>query len=242
MNTQSNTYTFIYAGIIVFIVATLLAVMASSLKPIQEKNIEIEKKQNILASLHINSTKQDVENLYKKYVVDNFTINSRGQKIKNVDPFYIDLREELKKPQKKRDLPVYVTDKNDTTFLVIPVYGKGLWGPIWGYLSLLPSKSDTLMNAIKYSTIYGAFFDHKSETPGLGAQIATLHFQDEFIGKKLFDKNGKFISIKVVKGGANPASVNEVDAISGGTITSKGVQAMIDTCMISYETFLKSEN
>jgi Na+-transporting NADH:ubiquinone oxidoreductase subunit C len=243
MNTQSNTYTFIYSSIIVLIVATLLAIMASALKPAQEKNIEIEKKQNILASLKIESTKNNVEKLYDQYIVDKYTINADGHKVENVDPFYINLREELKKPQNKRNLPVFISKKNDTTFLIIPVYGKGLWGPIWGYISLLPEKSDTVTKepVVEYSTIYGAFFDHKGETPGLGAEIAQPAFQLQFTGKKIFDKDANFISIKVVKGGVNPSAVNEVDAISGGTITSKGVQAMMDTCMVSYKTFLKSE-
>ena len=244
MNTQSNSYTFIYSSIIVVIVATLLALMASALKPAQEKNIEVEKKQNILASLKVASTKNDAEKKYDEYIVDKYTINSNGEKVKNVDPFLVNMREELKKEPSERNLPVFVSKKNDTTFLVFPVYGKGLWGPIWGYISLEPAQKDTSLGklVIKYSTIYGAFFDHKGETPGLGAEIATPRFQHEFVGKKLFDKQSDFIGIKVVKGGADPNSLNEVDAISGGTITSKGVQAMMDTCLVSYKDFLRTEN
>ena len=240
MNTQSNSYTFIYASVIVLIVASILAVMATALKPAQEKNIEIEKKENILTSLRITSTRSDAEKLYDKYIVDKYALNSEGEKVSQVDPFTINLREELKKPRDKRILPVFNAEKNDTVFLVIPVYGKGLWGPIWGYISLEPEKytNPKGTESTRYREIYGAFFDHKAETPGLGAEIATPGFQKQFRGKSIIDAYGKFLGIKVAKGGGNPEAPNEVDAISGGTITSKGVQAMLDTCLISYKDYL----
>jgi len=228
----------------VLIVATLLALMATALKPAQEKNIEIEKKQNILASLRIASTKSDAEQLYNKFITDKYTLTVDGKRVNNVDPFYINMKEDLKKNITRRDLPLFVSVKNDTTFVVIPVYGKGLWGPIWGYISLMPAAKDTTeaLESLKYNKIYGAFFDHKSETPGLGAEIAQPFFQKQFRGKSLFNAEGIFQGIKVVKGGANPGATNEVDAISGGTITSKGVQAMLDTCLVSYRNYLKSKN
>ncbi len=129
-----------------------------------------------------------------------------------------------------RKLPVYVCVNKADTFYVFPVRGKGLWGPIWGFISL---ESD--MN-----TVYGAVFDHKSETPGLGAEISQNRFQAEFYGKKLF-KDGVFTSIKVVKGGTDPSDLYGVDAISGGTITSKGVQAMLYDCLSSYESFFENK-
>jgi Na+-transporting NADH:ubiquinone oxidoreductase subunit C len=242
MNVQSNSYTFIYSSLIVVVVATLLALAATALKPAQEKNVEIEKKQNILSSLRIKSARYDVQQLYDSNITESYTINSRGEKIEGVDPFYINLREELKKPREKRELPVFVSTRNDSSFLVIPVYGKGLWGPIWGYVSMQKEKApgdDSLQN-IPYQKIYGAIFDHKSETPGLGAEINQDFFQIPFRGKSIFSETGEFTSVKIVKGGADPSSFNEVDAISGGTITSKGVQAMLDTCLVSYQAIFKS--
>lgn len=244
MNVQSNSYTFVYSAIIVVVVATLLALAATALKPAQDRNVEIEKKQNILSSARINASRENVQKLYDQYITDSYTINSKGEKIKGIDPFTINLREELKKPKDQRNLPVFECTFGDSLLLVIPVYGKGLWGPIWGYVSLVrdkktPSASDSF---IPYKKIYGAIFDHKGETPGLGAEINQTFFQVPFRNKVIFDGSGRFRSIKVVKGGVDPSSLNEVDAISGGTITSKGVQAMLDTCLVSYQTYFKSSN
>ncbi len=239
MNVKSNTYTFIYSSIVVIIVATFLALAATALKPAQDRNIEIEKKLNILASLRINATKKNVQQLYNQYITNSYAINNKGEKQKGVDPFYLNLREELKKPLDKRMLPVFEGNKNDSSFIIIPVYGKGLWGPIWGYVSLIKEKSD-ITSVTHYRKIYGVIFDHKGETPGLGAEINQEWFQLPFRGKVIFDDKGAFTPIKVVKGGADPASLNEVDAISGGTITSKGVQAMLDTCLVSYQYFFKT--
>jgi Na+-transporting NADH:ubiquinone oxidoreductase subunit C len=242
MKVQSNSYTFIYSSVIVMLVATLLALAATALRPAQERNVEIEKKQNILSSVRIRSTREDVQPLYGQFISDSYTLNSKGEKISGIDPFTINMREELKKPAEKRNLPVFECTKNDSLFLIIPVYGKGLWGPIWGYISLVKDKrspADSTM-FIPYKKIYGAVFDHKGETPGLGAEINQLTFQLPFRDKVIFNSKGQFTSIKVVKGGSNPSAGNEVDAISGGTITSKGVQAMIDTCLTRYQTYFKS--
>ena len=242
MNVQSNSYTFFYSAIIVVVVATLLALAATALKPSQDRNVEIEKKQNILSSARIQSSRENVQKLYDQHITDSYTINSKGERIKGVDPFTINLREELKKPQEKRNLPVFECTIGDSLLLVIPVYGKGLWGPVWGYVSLVkdtPAPADSAL-FIPYKKIYGAIFDHKGETPGLGAEINQEFFQVPFRSKVIFDDNGRFHPVKVVKGGADPSSLNEVDGISGGTITSKGVQAMLDTCLVSYQTYFKS--
>lgn len=228
-----------YSAVVVLIVATCLAVFATALKPAQLRNIEIEKKQNILASLRIVSDKASAEELYNRYIVDSYTLNTSGEQIQNIDPFAVNLREELKKPPGERNLPAYVGARNDSTFLVIPVYGKGLWGPIWGYVSFM--KRDPVKEGMPYyNVIYGVNFDHQSETPGLGAEISQDFFQIPFRGKAIFDEQGNFVSVKVVKGGADPGSIHEVDAISGGTITSRGLQAMLDTCLVAYEFYFKS--
>ena len=153
MKVESNTYTFIYSTVIVLIVATSLAVISTSLKPAQEKNIEIEKKQNILASVRVTSETTNAEELYDQYIVDSYTLDATGQKKQGVDPFLVNMREELKKPVDERNLPAFVCSKRDSTFLVIPVYGKGLWGPIWGYVSFI--QADTAAtNMPYYNTIY----------------------------------------------------------------------------------------
>jgi len=238
MNIQSNTYTFIYSSIIVVIVATLLTVAAVSLQPRQEKNAEVEKKQNILTSLRVTSTPANAEALYKKYIIGTKVINEQGQEVKGVDAFSLNMSEDLKKPRDNRELAIYEARKNDSSFIIIPLYGKGLWGPIWGYISFL---KDSVVNPRMpiYNTVYGVMFDHKGETPGLGAEINQFWFQAPFRGKKIFDNNNRFVSIQVIKGGKAGNDPHKVDAISGGTITSKGVQAMLDTCLVVYQTYFK---
>jgi Na+-transporting NADH:ubiquinone oxidoreductase subunit C len=228
MKNFSNTYIFIFSAVMVVIVALLLSTAALQLKPFQDKNIEVEKKQNILGSIRITSTPVDAVDLYAKYITSSFVVNNKGEKLEGEDAFSIDIKKELSKPAADRKLPVYVgTLENGTNAYVMPVRGKGLWGPIWGYVSLKPD-----MN-----TIYGVVFDHQGETPGLGAEIATEFFQTPFIDKQLFKDSTEFVSIKVLKGGAPEGDMHSVDAISGGTITSKALEEMLDTCLVQYKTF-----
>ncbi len=228
MNKQGNTYTFMYAAIMVIIVAALLSFVALQLKPQQKRNVEIEKKQSILKSVNIEATADNAEELYGKYVTESFVVNTKGDKIESVDAFTVDLQKELLKEESQRNLPVYVCNKDGESIMVFPLRGKGLWGPVWGYISL---KGDL-------NTVFGATFDHQGETPGLGAEISNAKFQIPFKGKQIFDESGKFVSIQIVKGGAGD-NIHGVDAISGGTITSRGVEAMISDCLSGYEAFLK---
>jgi len=240
MNIQSNTYTFIYSTVVVILVATCLAIVSTLLKPAQQKNVEIEKKQDILATLRINSDKLNVEELYSRYITDSYTLNIMGEKIDGVDPFFVDMADELRKPAEERNLPAFVSARNDSTFIVVPVYGKGLWGPIWGYVSFI--REDSVPSGMPYyNKIFGVTFDHKSETPGLGAEINQTSFQLPFRGKQIFDGRGNFVSVQVVKNGADESSLHEVDAISGGTITSVGLQEMLEDCLVSYERYFKMQ-
>lgn len=229
----SNRYIFIYSAVLVLVVAILLTLVAIGLKPNQQYNIKVEKMQNILSSVNITSTTKNAEELFNKYIVDQKVINSNNQEQNDKKAFDINVETESKKPMDKRQLPIYIckTDKGETKY-ILPTYGKGLWGPIWGYISVNDDKN----------TVYGAFFDHKSETPGLGAEIATPTFQAQFTGKKLFDESGNFVSIKAVKGGADKNDLHGVDAISGGTITSNGLSKMLLDELKPYEKFLKQNN
>jgi Na+-transporting NADH:ubiquinone oxidoreductase subunit C len=212
----------------VIVVALLLSLAALQLKPFQDKNIEVEKKQNILASININSTPENAEKLYEKYITDSYVVNSKGEKLSGIDAFTVDMKIELSKPIDKRSLPVFVsTLEGSRNAFVVPLRGKGLWGPIWGYISF---EKD-------FNTIYGANFDHQGETPGLGAEIKEAFFQKPFAGKKIFQDSSTFVSVKVIKGGAEPNNPHQVDAISGGTITSKGLEAMMDSCLIAYKIY-----
>lgn len=224
----SNRYIFIFSTVMVIVVATFLSLAATLLQPLQEKNLEIEKKKSMLESIGVPATRKNSVELYEKYIRESFVLNSEGEKTEGVDAFTIVLRTELKKPLDQQSLPVFIASPDDgEKVMILPVEGKGLWGPIYGYISL---RSDL-------STIYGVTFDHKSETPGLGAEINTPPFEKMFHGKKIFD-NDQFTSIKVIKGGAQPDDLHGVDAISGGTITSKGLEKMLDDCLIRYKDFL----
>ena len=228
MKNFSNTYIYTFSSVMVIVVALLLALAALQLKPFQDKNIEIDKKQNILASINIVATTENAESLYEKYITESFVVNVNGELIEK-DAFSVDVRAELSKSNKlDRLLPVYVsTLEGGKKAYVVPLRGKGLWGPIWGYISF---EKDL-------NTIYGANFDHQGETPGLGAEIKEAWFQKPFIGKQIFKDSTQFVSVKVNKGGVDPKNLHAVDAISGGTITSKGLEAMIDSSLIQYKTY-----
>lgn len=228
MKDFSNRYIFIFATVMVAVVAALLSTAAMVLQPKQEKNREIEKMRNILASVRIESDRSNAAELFGKTIRESLVINTKGAVVENVDPFTIDLRSEQKKPVDTQNLPLFIASlEGDRELIIIPLEGKGLWGPIYGYISL---EADM-------STIYGVTFDHKGETPGLGAEINTSAFEDMFTGKRIFESD-KFVSVKVIKGGAPDGDNHGVDAVSGGTITSVGLQDMLYDCLIKYQEYL----
>ena len=228
MKQFSNRYIFIFSSIMVVAVATLLSLAATLLQPAQAKNLEIEKKKSILESINIPADKDNAEELYDKYIKESFVLNSKGETVEGVDAFTVAMNIEQKKPLDQQYLPVFrAMPDNGEKLIVLPLEGKGLWGPIYGYISL---KSD--MN-----TIYGATFDHKGETPGLGAEINQPEFEGMFEGKTIYE-DGKFVSVGVLKGGAKDDDPHGVDAISGGTITSKGLEKMLLDCIVKYNDYL----
>ena len=237
MNRNSNTYTFLYAAIMVILVAAILASVAMALKPRQKRNFEIEKKKNILASVNIESDATTAESAYAEKILKEYVVNVKGEQVEG-DAFNTDLKKERAKSADEMVLPVFEFQTEDGIKYVLPLYGAGLWGPVWGYISL-----DEDMN-----TIFGANFDHEGETPGLGAEISTTAFEQQFVGKKLFAADGdlhkisnKVCPILVAKVGELTDEDHKVDGISGGTITSKGLQNMLTDDFSSYQEFLKSK-
>lgn len=230
MDSNSNVYTFIYASVMVVLVAAILSITAINLKPLQDKNIEIEKKKNILASVDIQATAENAEEIYAEMIVNYYIVNAKGEQV-NGDAFIVDLKKERAKPVSDQNLPVFECEIDGSVKYIIPLRGSGLWGPIWGYISL-----EDDMN-----TIYGASFDHEGETPGLGAEISTDMFEVPFKGKQLFDQAGKFVSIFVAKASETAPEQHKVDGISGGTITSKGLEKMLFDDLSAYEAFFNSK-
>ncbi len=231
MNRQSNTYTVIYSVVLVLLVGVLLSVVYQVLRPKQEENIANDTKRQILAAaLIVPSAGESISDLYSSHITDSFIVNSNGDRIdSNVSAFDVNMAVEVKKNADERLLPVYECKTEAGIKYIVPVYGAGLWGPIWGYVAF-DSDGDT---------IYGAYFAHQGETPGLGAEIEKPAFQDQFQGKQIFNTNGVFQSVKVVKNGQEPSEGAYVHAISGGTITSQGVQKMLQNSLEPYTSFFQ---
>ncbi len=230
MNKQSNTYTIIYIIVLVVLVGTALAATSLSLKGRQQENANADKMSQILAAALISPAKGEVLADFDKYITGQIVVNEQGATIEDAKAFDINVANESKLPVDRRQLPVFIcTTPDGATKYILPVYGAGLWGPIWGYVAFDDDGS----------TIYGAYFAHQGETPGLGAEIEKPFFSDQFRGKQVF-KDGRFLPVAVVKAGQQPLNNEDyVDGISGGTITSKGVGEMLDNCLTPYRRFLQ---
>ncbi len=225
---MSNRYVFLYASAMVVIVALVLSAAATLLRPLQERNMRIEKMQNILAAINIPAPRAEAEELFNRYVTTAKIVNHAGDELEG-DAFEVDLQDENRKAVADRQLPVFIAEKDGQQFYIVPLRGAGLWGPIWGYVGL---ESDLI-------TIAGANFDHASETPGLGAEIADREFQEQFPGKRIFDEAGNFRPVRVIKGTAPPGDMHAVDGISGGTITSNGVTNMLRDGLEVYKSYFE---
>tara|TARA_R110002126_G_scaffold39767_2_gene117607 strand:+ start:25238 stop:25984 length:747 start_codon:yes stop_codon:yes gene_type:complete len=241
--TDSNSYTMIFAVVMVLIVGSLLAFLASSLKPNIKENQRIEKQQNILYAMGVNENDESSATFvstnvageeFKKYITKQLVIED-GKISESDDAYLIDVKKQQTnaKEGKTRKLPLFVGEKDGKTFYVAPIRGKGLWDAIWGYVSM-----DENM------VVQGAYFDHKGETPGLGSNIKERFFMDDFIGEHLMTDAGEFKGITVAKGNNDPKNDDktdyEVDAIAGATITGDGVSAMIKKDLALYVPYFKN--
>lgn len=233
MNRENSLYTIIYASVMVIIVAVGLAFTHQVLSDKQTANVNIDKMQQIMRSLRVEVAPKDAEAKYAELVKDAYLINSAGEKVAGTeglqatDPaFATDIAR-----AGADELPVFVAEVEGKKLYVIPMTGKGLWGPIWGYISFEENGD----------TVYGTDFGHDSETPGLGAEIVYPAFRSQFNGKHLL-KNGEFKSIAVVKPGQSKSDRDYVDGVSGGTITSKGVDEMLLHSVGKYKNFLLKLN
>ena len=193
MKSFSNKYIFIYSTVLVAVVAVILSVVSTSLKPLQERNQRVETKQMLLRTIGVESTTENAEELYATYITETQTADGK---------------------------PYFRFDGG----IVLPLKGTGLWGPIWGYMAL---DAD--------GNVLGTVFDHKGETPGLGGEISTDKFASRFVGKKMDTQPIR------LKKNANKQDDYEVDAISGGTMTSNGVTAMLAAAFNDYSSLLQSQ-
>lgn len=226
MNRESSGYTILYAAVMVVIVALGLAFTHQTLSERQVRNENVDKMQQILRSLNIDAKANEAETQYNKLITNAYLIDTQGQKVdgtEGVKPEDAAFSGE----EADKGIPVFEAEVEGSKKFIIPMNGAGLWGPIWGYLAV---EADG-------STVYGAEFGHAGETPGLGAEIVTTTFRNQFKNKELL-KNNQFVSIAVVKKGQSAANRDYVDGISGGTITSKGVDAMLFESVGKYREFL----
>ena len=246
INTEKNTYTLLFAVGLVVIVGTLLAAIDSSLKDKIRINEILEKQQNILYAIGINENEgnnvsfiaaEKAEEEFNKYITKQIYIQG-DQVIEDNKAYLIDVKKQktlAKDPSHKRKLPLFIAQKDGRYLYVAPIRGKGLWDAIWAYVSV-----DENM------VIRGIYFDHKAETPGLGANIKQRFFMDDFIGESLLDSQGNFKGVTVSKTNLDPKNEdkydNEVDAIAGSTITGDGVTAMIRSDLSLYQSYFNSLN
>lgn len=222
MNTNSNGYTITYAAVMVIVAAFLLAFVSQTLKPIQDKNVELDKKSQILAALNLRGLeKTAIPAQYENIVKADLLINEDGSVKAENGGF----------EKGSEELVVYVCEVEGAKKYVFPVFGKGLWGALWGYVALNDD----------FQTVYGMYMSHASETAGLGSLIAEQKFQDQFIGKKIFNE-GDFenVALSVVKNGNVKNDLVEVDGITGATLTGNGVDAMLKQGLGMYVGFFNA--
>ncbi|MET2985929.1 Na(+)-translocating NADH-quinone reductase subunit C [Aureibaculum conchae] len=245
INTDKNSYTVIFAIVMVFVVGSILAGLAQGLKPLVKANERFEKQQNILYAMGINDNEgandvafvstDRVEEVFNSTIKKQYVIQG-DEVIEEPEAYLIDIKKEeakAKDPDYQRRLPLFEGEKEGEPIYVVPIRGKGLWDAIWGFVAL-----------DKSMTVQGVFFDHKGETPGLGAEIKQRYFMDDFSGEHLLNESGMFKGITVAKANADPKNNDkndhEVDAIAGSTITGDGVTAMIKKDLRMYVPYFKT--
>ena len=242
--TDKNLYTILFAIGMVIVVGSLLAFVASSLRPKIDENKRIEKQQNILYAMGVHENDETsvafvedakVGDEFSKYIKRQLVITNGTDAKEDDQAYLIDVKKEQSaaKDGKERRLPLFVGEKEGKTYYIAPIRGKGLWDAVWAYVAM-----DENM------VVQGAFFDHQGETAGLGANIKERFFMDDFIGEHLMDESGNFVGINISKSNADPLNNdktdNEVDAIAGATITGDGVAAMLRNDLKLYVPYFKT--
>jgi len=230
---QSILYIILYAAAITVVCGGALAFASQALKPMQDANVELERKHNILATVMELKKGDDINAIYAAKVKES-VITFDGNVKEGVKAVGVDIAKEYKKNPKDRLLPVYEfrseSDPTKIENVVLPLYGFGLWNDIWGFVAF---KSDL-------NTIQGVKLQHKGETPGLGARIESEEIQARFKGKSVFDHN-ELKSVAIQKGEGNDYSSDphKVDGMSGATLTGKGVNNMFVDYLTCYKNYLQ---
>lgn len=243
-NRDSNVYIWIFAFIMTITLGGVLASVQDALAPLQKAERELESKKFILSSAlgadYVGQlSREEVVSVYDKRV-KSFVVNTKGEIQPGMSAKDVNVRKEYKDKKKNnpldRLLPVYTIDKQDSEeveFYVFQIHGKGLWDEIWGYMAL---ESDL-------ATVKGVVFDHKGETPGLGARITSADIQTRYNGKKIFDANNQLAPVVMAKGEGNNYDDNphKVDGMSGATFTAIGLNNMQIDYLNMYLAYINSQ-
>jgi Na+-transporting NADH:ubiquinone oxidoreductase subunit C len=233
--TDSNSYTIIFSVILVVVVGSLLAFFASATKEMRVNNDKVKTQMDILSSMGIESDRNNATETFNRYIKQQYVIEGTTA-TENTEAYLIDVKKEqdAAKQGKVQRLPLFIGEKDGEKIYIFPVRGNGLWDAIWGYIAL----NDDL------KSINGVFFDHKGETPGLGANITESFFKDDFKGEMIFDASGNYKSVEISKSNGDPNNTdktdNQVDAISGATITGNGVAAMLKSGIKLYLPYFET--
>ena len=234
---NSNAFTFGFSIAMVIVVGTTLAFLSIILKPYQVKNEKDKKMIDILGAINIDADRTNAAEMYSNYIVDSKVLNSKGEPIESdKNAFDIDVQKQYRDKKtvvEDRIYPLFIADREGEQYYIMPLVGTGLWGPIWGFVAV----------GKDLTTIYGARFDHKGETPGLGAEISSYDkFQEQWEGKEIRNPDGTFHAILVSKTKSDPSDPFAVDGITGGTITSKGLEEMVNRSVAIYSNYFQTIN
>ena len=233
--TDTNSYTIIFSVILVLVVGSLLAFFANATKEMRDNNDKVKTQMDILSSMGVDSDRSNATETFNQYIKQQFVIE--GEKVtEDKEAYLINIKKELDNAKQGlvQKLPLFVGEKDGKKIYIVPVRGNGLWDAIWGYIAL----NDDL------KSINGVYFDHKGETPGLGANITESFFKDDFKGEMLFDASGNYKSVEISKSNGDPNNEdktdNQVDAISGATITGTGVGTMLNSGIKLYLPYFET--
>lgn len=239
INKDSNGYTLGFAVVLVVVVGTILAMLSIGLKPLQKKNEEVKKKMEILSAMlskeeYSKVSRSNAEEQFNKYVSldDAFVLDMNGEVRDGAVAFDVDIKKERRDKtitEADKNYPIFLGKKDGKTVYIIPIVGNGLWGPIWGNICV----------GEDMKTIIGASFGHKGETPGLGAEITQSFFVNRWLGEEIYDANGQATKFEIVKNNSG-SEPKKVDGITGGTITSVGVQEMVNRCLKPYVSYFNN--
>lgn len=240
---QSNTYVIIFSAVLTIVLGGLLSLANQGLKPMQQRSIELDTKKKILGSVTDLTGKKGQELLdYYDQTIESKVVDIDGnmvEKNEKGEPIIaenVNIAKNFKKPSEERFYPVFIYhapgNKETVEAYILPLFGKGLWGPIYGFVAL-----DTDLNTVK-----GISLDHDKETPGLGARITSEEVQARYVGKKIFDQSGSLVAVSMLKGENNaPSSLDDhhIDGMSGATITGNGVNDMLQDYLGFYQSFIE---